>query len=99
MMKQQTNLNIESTNLVKFIDNFKDVDEIIFPRPFYSDEDVLVEEYFDSLIPISDFFNAATKEGKDVSEYLSGIGIDAFLKMLILDNFVHSGIKIKCALL
>ncbi|KAI0034188.1 ABC1-domain-containing protein [Vararia minispora EC-137] len=89
MMHEQLNLHKEAENLITFEHNFISRKEpIFFPRPLqvWSTQDLLIEEYQHAL-PL----NAFLKNGAGpFSDQLAELGLDAFLKMLLLDNFVHS---------
>ncbi|KAI8058131.1 atypical/ABC1/ABC1-C protein kinase [Syncephalis plumigaleata] len=87
MMNSQLDLRHEAKNLEKFKHGFRYCYTVAFPRPiFHGTSDVLVEEYIYA-IPIKRFLNA---NGTVYDKIMSGIGIDAFLHMLILDNFIHA---------
>ncbi|KAJ1560601.1 hypothetical protein HK405_006542 [Cladochytrium tenue] len=93
MMRAQVDLTVEARNLVVFGQNFKARKGITFPRPRLDlcSERVLVEEFVDG-IPISRLMEAVQGRpalaplGRDVAK----LGIRAFLKMLLADNFVHA---------
>ncbi|KAK3331881.1 hypothetical protein B0T19DRAFT_380434 [Cercophora scortea] len=88
MMRLQLDLRIEAANLAKFRKHFKNRTTTWFPFPYtdYSTRNVLVEE-FASGIPIADFMaNGGGVFQKDIASE----GLDAFLRMLLLDNFVHA---------
>ncbi|EMG48384.1 ABC1 family protein, mitochondrial, putative [Candida maltosa Xu316] len=91
LMKLQLDLRIEALNLAKFRENFKSRSDIHFPKPYlnFTTRDVLVEEYIHA-IPLSKLLSLADNYGKNLSKEVSDKGLDAFLKMLILDNFVHA---------
>lgn len=91
LMRLQLDLRIEAMNLAKFRHNFKDRLDIHFPRPFlnFSTRDVLVEEYIKA-IPMSKMLSLNENFGKNLSKEISDKGLDSFLQMLILDNFVHA---------
>lgn len=59
-----------------------------FPRPLkvWSTQDILVEEYQNAL-PLETFLKNG---GGPFNDGLAEMGLDAFLNMLLLDNFVHS---------
>ena len=84
----QTNLLTEANNIMKFSALFKDMgSEIRFPDVMidHCTEDVLVES-FEPGIPLGDVIrDGSTKLKKRVCD----LGIQAFLKMLFVDNFVH----------
>ncbi len=88
MMRLQLDLRIEAANLTRFRRNFRHRSTAWFPFPYleFTTRSVLVEEFAQG-IPLSDFL-----------EYGGGVfqcdiaqeGLDAFLRMLLLDNFVHA---------
>ena len=88
MMHLQLDLRIEAANLSIFRRNFKDRTTASFPYPYadYTTRQVLVEEFAHG-IPLAAFL----EDGAGVYDHeLSGQGLDAFLRMLLLDNFVHA---------
>ncbi len=88
MMKLQLDLRIEAANLVKFRRNFKDRTTAWFPYAYaeFTTRNVLVEEFAQG-IPLSDFL----ENGGGVFQHdIAAEGLDAFLRMLLLDNFVHA---------
>ncbi|CAK7202018.1 hypothetical protein SEUCBS139899_004736 [Sporothrix eucalyptigena] len=88
MMKLQLDLRIEAANLAIFRRNFKDRTTAWFPFPYteFTTRNVLVEE-FATGIPLSDFM----ENGGGVFQHdIASEGLDAFLRMLLLDNFVHA---------
>lgn len=98
MMRQQMDLRIESTNLEIFRRNFgndgplktrrKDVQ---FPKPYLevSSRGVLVEEFI-SAIPMTQILKNASGGENKMEKLISSKGLDSFLKMLLLDNFIHA---------
>lgn len=91
LMRLQLDLRIEGLNLVKFRENFKNRLDIHFPKPYinFTTREVLVEEFMHA-IPMSKMLSLKDNFGKNLSKEISDKGLDAFLKMLILDNFVHA---------
>ncbi|KAI0094283.1 hypothetical protein BDY19DRAFT_912075 [Irpex rosettiformis] len=89
MMHEQLDLRNEGRNLEEFEKKFMVRRlPVIFPLPLqnWSTKDVLVEEYQNAL-SMEDFL----KNGAGpYSQTLAEVGLDAFLNMLLLDNFVHS---------
>jgi aarF domain-containing kinase len=87
-IKSQTNLLTEATNIRRFSTLFHGMgSEIRFPDVFLErcTEDVLVES-FEPGIPLGDVIrDGSTKLKRRVCD----LGIQAFLKMLFIDNFVH----------
>lgn len=88
MMKLQLDLRIEASNLVKFRENFKDRTTAWFPYPYldYSTREVLVEEFAQG-IPLTTFLRVG---GGVYQNEVANQGLDAFLHMLLIDNFVHA---------
>ncbi|KAI0257178.1 ABC1-domain-containing protein [Lactifluus subvellereus] len=89
MMYGQLDLKKEADNLVTFEQNFLTRNApVTFPRPLriWSTRDILVEEY-QTAIPMELFLKNG---GGPYDDQLAELGLDAFLNMLLLDNFVHS---------
>ncbi|ERT00914.1 Atypical/ABC1/ABC1-C protein kinase [Sporothrix schenckii ATCC 58251] len=88
MMKLQLDLRIEAANLAMFRRNFRDRTTAWFPFPYteFTTRNVLVEEFAQG-IPLADFM----ENGGGVFQHdIASEGLDAFLRMLLLDNFVHA---------
>ncbi|CAM9269164.1 unnamed protein product [Ectocarpus fasciculatus] len=81
LMEMQMDLRQEAANLERFTKNFEDDPTILFPNPVYPwvHESVLTEDFLRG-DPVSDFFP---------SKDLAHKGLQAFLKMAFLNNFVH----------
>ena len=88
MMKLQLDLRIEAANLTIFRKNFKDRATAWFPYPYteFTTRNVLVEEFAHG-IPLADFISNG---GGAFQQDIASEGLDAFLRMLLLDNFVHA---------
>ncbi|KAH9937298.1 ABC1-domain-containing protein [Fomitopsis serialis] len=89
MMNEQLDLRIEATNLEVFEKNFATRKlPVTFPRPLtmWSTKDVLVEE-FQNALPLELFMKNG---GGAYNDLLAEVGLDTFLNMLLLDNFVHA---------
>jgi len=88
LMLSQLDLRTEARNLETFEHNFRHKRTISFPRPLsaYTTKEVLVEEYQDA-VPLKHFLRVG---GGPYDEVIANLGLDAFLKMLLIDNFVHS---------
>jgi len=88
MMMMQLDLRIEAGNLETFEDHFKTRHTVSFPRPLtrYTTRNVLIEEY-EKGAPLKYFLKYP---GGAFDEDIAGLGLDAFLKMLLLDNFIHA---------
>jgi aarF domain-containing kinase len=81
-------LRIEAANLTKFRQNFKDRSTAWFPYPYtdFTTRNVLIEEFAQG-IPLADFMEFG---GGVFQHDIANEGLDAFLRMLLLDNFVHA---------
>ncbi|KAF9460096.1 hypothetical protein BDZ94DRAFT_1223550 [Collybia nuda] len=89
MMFQQLDLRNEAENLLAFEHNFAHRKvPVTFPRPLkvWSTHDLLVEE-FENALPLEAFLRNG---GGPFDDQVATVGLDAFLNMLLLDNFVHS---------
>ena len=88
MMRLQLDLRIEANNLTVFRSNFVDRSTVTFPNPYqaYSTRTVLIEEFAHGL-PLKYFLEIG---GGVYNKSLAYMGLDAFLRMLLLDNFVHA---------
>ncbi|KAI7830817.1 ABC1 family-domain-containing protein [Kickxella alabastrina] len=89
MMQAQVDLRTEAHNLQRFVRNFAHRPGVTFPRayPDLSSAQVLVESHFDG-IPLRAFLDSPGHSMFD--RRLGARGLDAFLHMLIYDNFVHA---------
>ncbi|KAI9804844.1 MAG: hypothetical protein M1825_001213 [Sarcosagium campestre] len=88
MMRLQLDLRIEAANLSIFRKNFRSRTTAWFPFPYsqYTTRQVLVEEFAQG-IPLAAFL----EDGGGVFEQeIADEGLDAFLHMLLIDNFVHA---------
>ncbi|WFD34508.1 hypothetical protein MCUN1_001349 [Malassezia cuniculi] len=89
LMLSQLNLRHEALNLERFRHNFKDSGGVIsFPKPFmpFCTTDLLIEQHIDA-VPLH-FFIDYGSEAYD--RRIAALGLNAFLKMLLLDNFTHA---------
>ncbi|KAG9046583.1 hypothetical protein FS837_004143 [Tulasnella sp. UAMH 9824] len=90
MMREQLDLRGEASNLTTFEKNFNGRREnaVSFPRPLteYSTKEVLIEE-FEEALPLGHFLRNG---GGAYDQVLATLGLDVFLNMLLLDNFVHA---------
>ncbi|KAI9713285.1 MAG: hypothetical protein M1828_001458 [Chrysothrix sp. TS-e1954] len=88
MMRLQLDLRIESANLIMFRKNFKDRTTAWFPFPYseYTTREVLVEEFAQG-IPLASFLEAG---GGVFQKEIADEGLNAFLHMLLIDNFIHA---------
>eukprot|EP01132_Coremiostelium_polycephalum_P004824 gene4824-6012_t len=86
-MMKQINLRKEASNLEKFNENFIHNHKVKFPKPKspYISKDVLVES-FEPGVPIMDYI----KNNDPQNPTLARIGLDAYLQMMLIDNFIHA---------
>lgn len=88
MMRLQLDLRIEAANLTLFRKNFRNRSTAWFPYPYtqYTTRQVLVEE-FATGIPLEHFLQNG---GGVFQKEIADEGLDAFLHMLLIDNFIHA---------
>jgi aarF domain-containing kinase len=88
MMKLQLDLRIEAANLARFRRNFATRTTAWFPFAYaeYSSRSVLVEEFANG-VPLEDFLQNG---GGPFEKEIADEGLDAFLHMLLIDNFTHA---------
>lgn len=88
MMRLQLDLRIESANLTRFRKNFSNRTTAWFPYPYtdYTTRQVLIEEFAQG-IPLAAFLEDG---GGVYQKEIADEGLDAFLHMLLIDNFTHA---------
>ena len=88
MMRLQLDLRIEAANLTMFRKKFKDRTTAWFPYPYgeHSTRQVLIEEFAQG-IPLAAFLEDG---GGVFQQEIADEGLDAFLHMLLIDNFIHA---------
>ena len=88
MMRLQLDLRIEAANLSIFRKNFRNRSTAWFPYPYtnFTSRQVLVEEFAHG-IPLEDFLQNG---GGVFQKEIADEGLDAFLHMLLIDNFIHA---------
>ena len=84
-MTAQADLRVEAAHLARFRSNFNGVAAVALPAPIAATEAVLIESF---------------ERGASVARYMArrapfnpqivAAGVDAYLKMLLTDNFVHT---------
>lgn len=100
MMMNQLDLRLEGWALEKFHRNFVYPSSPSYvPLPIRNSRRVLIEEWMEESISLSHFISITTSGSghsdcspllKSVSKDLSKRGLDAFLQMVLWDNFVHA---------
>lgn len=88
MMRLQLDLRIEAANLTIFRKHFRDRSTAWFPYPYtnFTSRQVLVEEFAHG-IPLEYFLQNG---GGVFQKEIADEGLDAFLHMLLIDNFIHA---------
>lgn len=88
-MLTQVDLAREAAHLSRFLYNFRSWKDVSFPRPIYPlvHPAVLVESY-EQGESVSNFIELSEKS--QVNRKLAHIGTHTFLKMLLVDNFIHA---------
>lgn len=88
MMRLQLDLRIEAANLTIFRKHFANRTTAWFPYPYtdYTTRQVLVEE-FATGIPLEAFLQNG---GGVFQKEIADEGLDAFLHMVLIDNFIHA---------
>lgn len=61
--------------------------QVTFPKLYFACEDVLIESFIEDSESISDF---ALKNNVEMNILIAKIGVNAFLKMLVYDNYMHA---------
>ncbi|KYR01542.1 putative protein serine/threonine kinase [Tieghemostelium lacteum] len=84
-MTKQVDLTEEAIHLSRFIENFKNNPDIIFPKPILSSQEVLVETY-EPGVPIMNYI----KSNNNYNPSLARIGLNAYMQMMLIDNFIHA---------
>lgn len=99
VLRRQADLRVEGDNLRQFRRNFYSDNDaelessyISFPRPMedWVDANVLVEEMVRDATPIAEYLKDSSAEGHQIRKELAGPLLRAFLKMVFIDNFIHS---------
>ncbi|KEF58967.1 Atypical/ABC1/ABC1-C protein kinase [Exophiala aquamarina CBS 119918] len=88
MMRLQLDLRIEAANLTILRKHFQNRTTAWFPYPYtdFTTRNLLVEEFAQG-IPLATFLESG---GGVFQKEIANEGLDAFLHMLLIDNFVHS---------
>nr|XP_006820386.1 PREDICTED: uncharacterized aarF domain-containing protein kinase 2-like [Saccoglossus kowalevskii] len=91
LLTRQIDLRYEAKNLERFNVNFSDVSCVKFPKPIrpYVRKDVMVETYEEGEC-ISKYLNDNENSSEELRNKLADMAIDALLKMVFVDNFVHA---------
>lgn len=87
-LREQLDLRLEAQNLIRFQRNFRRWKSVHFPRPLFPwiSSSVLIESFEEG-----DLISKWVQEPDRVtSVQISETGLDAYLKMLTRDNFLHA---------
>ena len=84
MMLMQIDFRNEAIHLEKFNNNFKKTD-VIFPKPIFATESILVETLEPGQTLMSYIKTASYENKKEICYKIS----DVFLQMIIKDNYIH----------
>lgn len=88
MMRSQMDLSVEANNLETFRANFAHrIHEVSFPDVVFSSREVLVEGLVNGVS--MERILKHCKQGP-LDRRIATLGLDAFLQMLLIDNFIHS---------
>ncbi len=101
-MAAQAHLNVEAHHLEVLNHNFRNWENVGFPRPFYASSSVIFETFEKGRIVtglLDDFDEQAKSmnlKGPDIipvqeAKFLVTTGVSLYLKMLLLDNLMVSG--------
>lgn len=87
LMERQLNLRTEGENLALFTQHFRNRKGVRFPVPLidYTTENVLVESYEDGL----HFSEIVAKMDPPRRKAVARVVLEAYLRMVFLDNFAH----------
>ena len=89
LMVSQLDLRQEASHLSRFERNFAGRGgTVVFPRPLHAfcSQDVLVEELIEA-VPLKHFMHMGSGA---YDSHIAEMGLDAFLSMLLIDNFTHA---------
>lgn len=88
-LEREADFATETRNIERFAKNFAGDPHIVIPRiyPEYTSDVLLVQEHVDG-IPATDL--AAVERSSLDKKLLAARGVDAFLKMILLDGFFHA---------
>lgn len=98
MLNRQVDLRDEAVNMRQFHQNFSFDNHVRFPQVYASSEEMLIEEFIDG-VPVKYFIVPESRHLNDDNEdhprlllnrRVAAYGLQAFLKMMVDDNFLHA---------
>lgn len=86
---REIEMQLEAENTENFVENFKDMPEVVFPVVFreYTGDRVLCEEFLDGVAPDSDLASTLSESER---QRLIDVGASAIIRMLYEDGFFHA---------
>jgi aarF domain-containing kinase len=91
-------LRLEAQHLIRFRENFKNWPKVVFPKPIMplNVSSALLVETYEEGEPVNPYLHTKT----DINSEIASIGLNAYMKMMLIDNYIHAGtIFIVCNLL
>ena len=88
-LEREADFVTETRNVQRFAKNFAGDPKVVIPRiyPEYTSDVLLVQEHVDG-IPATDL--AAVERSSLDKKRLAAVGVDTFLKMILIDGFFHA---------
>jgi len=88
-LEREADFVTETRNVQRFAKNFAGDPNVVIPRiyPEYTSDVLLVQEHVDG-IPATDL--AAVERSALDKKRLAAVGVDTFLKMILIDGFFHA---------
>jgi ubiquinone biosynthesis protein len=88
-LEREADFVTETRNIQRFRKNFEGNPNVVIPRiyPEYTSDVLLVQEWVDG-IPATDL--AAVERSSLDKKRLAALGVDTFLKMILIDGFFHA---------
>ena len=88
-LEREADFVTETRNIQRFQKNFAGDPNVVIPRiyPEYTSDVLLVQEHVDG-IPATDL--AAVERSSLDKKRLAAVGVDTFLKMILIDGFFHA---------
>jgi len=81
--------NFVTTLTAKKVEELQERAKVSFPEPIFCESKCLVEDFMGDSIPISEYLLDESAIGMSIRRELAGPLLQAFLKIVFMDNFVH----------